>query len=181
MFLIQENLHPLPIKKSKLPFIFELFIVLLIVISVIFYQSIFLITNNTAYAKETIIPILDYHNFTTKESSSYKINIVKFEKQMDYLATHNYSVISLSELLAGLKAGQLPPKPVIITIDDGFKSTYTLAYPVLKKYNFPATLFIYTNFIEKNNGSKIMKLIWLELEGKFFYLKRFWKLKSAPR
>ncbi|HDP36610.1 MAG TPA: polysaccharide deacetylase family protein, partial [Candidatus Atribacteria bacterium] len=94
-----------------------------------------------------------------EESSSYKINIVEFEKQMDYLAARNYSVISLSELLAGLRTGQLPPKPVVITIDDGFKSTYTLAYPILKKYNFPATLFIYTNFIEKNNDS----LTWKEI------------------
>lgn len=159
MFLIQENLHPLPVKKNKLSFILKLFIVILIVTSVIFYQSIFLITNNTAYAEETVIPILDYHNFTREESSSYKINIVEFEKQMDYLAAHNYSVISLSELLEGLRAGQLPPKPIVITIDDGFKSTYTLAYPVLKKYNFPATLFIYTNFIEKNSYS----LAWEEI------------------
>jgi len=159
MFLIQENLHPLPIKKNKLLFIFRLFIVVLIVTSIIFYQSIFLITNNIVYAEEIAIPILDYHNFTTEESSSYKINIVEFEKQMDYLSAHNYSVISLSELLAGLRDGQLPPKPIVITIDDGFKSTYTLAYPVLKKYNFPATLFLYTNFIEKNSYS----LTWEEI------------------
>jgi peptidoglycan/xylan/chitin deacetylase (PgdA/CDA1 family) len=133
--------------------------VLLIVISVIFYQSIFLITNNTVYAEEIIIPILTYHNFTEYESSSYNINIVEFEKQMDYLATHNYSVISLSELLKGLRDSQLPPKSIVITIDDGFKSTYTLAYSVLKKYNFPATLFLYTNFIEKNNSS----LTWEEI------------------
>jgi len=159
MFLNQENFSPLPIKKNTLSFILELLIVVLIVTSVIFYQSIFLITNNTAYAEETIIPILTYHNFTIGESSSYKINIVEFEKQMDYLAAHNYSVISLSELLARVRSGQLPPKPIVITIDDGYKSTFTLAYPVLKKYNFPATLFIYTNFIEKNNGS----LTWEEI------------------
>ena len=159
MFLNQENLHSLPINKNKLSFIFGLFMVLLIVISVIFYQSIFLITNNTVYAEEIIIPILAYHNFTKNEGSSYDMNIVEFEKQMDYLAAHNYSVISLSELLKGLKTGQLPPKSIVITIDDGFKSTFTLAYPVLKKYNFPATLFIYTNFIEKNNGS----LTWGEI------------------
>lgn len=143
--------------RNRFTFTFKLLIILLLIIT--FNQSIFLITNNAVYAEETVIPILDYHNFTTEESSSYKINIVEFEKQMDYLSAHNYSVISLSELLAGLRAGQLPPKPVIITIDDGFKSTYTLAYPVLKKYNFPATLFIYTNFIEKNNGS----LTWEEI------------------
>jgi len=78
---------------------------------------------------------------------------------MGYLDAHNYSVISLPELLAGLRTGQLPPKPIAITIDDGYKSTYILAYPVLKKYNFPATLFIYTNFIEKNSYS----LTWEEI------------------
>jgi len=159
MFLNQENLYSLPAKKNILSFIFRLFIVLLIVAFVIFYQNISLNRSNNAYAEEPAISILDYHNFTTEESSSYKINIVEFEKQMDYLASHNYSVISLSELLIGLRAGQLPPKPIVITIDDGYKSTYTLAYPVLRKYNFPATLFLYTNFIEKNNGS----LTWEEI------------------
>jgi len=159
MFLNQENLHLPPIKKDNLSFIFELFIVVLIVTSVFFYHSIFLITNNAVYAEETIIPILTYHNFTKDESSSYNINILEFEKQMDYLAAHNYSVISLSELFKGLREGQLPPKPIVITIDDGFKSSFTLAYPVLKKYNFPATLFVYTDFIEKNSYS----LTWEEI------------------
>ena len=159
MFLNQENLHPLPIKKDKLSFIFELFIVGLIVTSVFFYHSIFLMTDSAVYAEEIPIPILTYHNFTTEEGDSYKINITNFEKQMNYLATHNYSVISLSELLTGLRVGQLPLKPVVITIDDGFKSTFTLAYPVLKKYNFPATLLIYTDFIEKNSFS----LTWEEI------------------
>jgi len=135
-----------------------LIIILLFLLLYICYQNNFPI-DNIVYAEEIIIPILTYHNFTEDESSSYNINIIEFEKQMDYLATHNYSVISLSELLKGLRTGQLPPKPIVITIDDGFKSTFTLAYPVLKKYNLPATLFIYTNFIEKNNGS----LTWEEI------------------
>ncbi len=160
MFLNQENLYSLPVKKNKLSFIFRLFMVLLIVTSVIFYQNISLNTSNTAYAEETVIPILTYHNFTTEEGSSYDMNIVEFEKQMDYLATNNYSVISLSKLIEGLKNRLLPPKPVVITIDDGYKSIFTLAYPVLKKYNFSATLFLYTNFIEKNSYS----LTWGEIK-----------------
>lgn len=134
---------------------FKLFIIFLFLI----FSLNILSSPAIVWAQETVILILTYHDFTIEEGSSYKINIVEFEKQMDYLAAHNYSVISLSELLKGLKGGQLPPKPVVITIDDGFKSNYTLAYPVLKKYNFPATLFIYTNFIEKNNGS----LTWEEI------------------
>jgi peptidoglycan/xylan/chitin deacetylase (PgdA/CDA1 family) len=145
------------IRRNGFIFTFKLLIILLLIIT--FNQSIFLVTSNAVCTEEIIIPILAYHNFTKDEGSSYKINVSDFEKQMDYLAAHNYSVISLSELLAGLRAGQLPPKPIVITIDDGYKSTYTLAYPVLRKYNFPATLFLYTNFIEKNNGS----LTWEEI------------------
>jgi len=135
-----------------------IFILFLYLSTSIFYYHIYQF-NNIIYAEETIIPILTYHNFTEDKGDSYKINIDDFEKQMNYLATHNYSVISLSKLLEGLKNNQLPPKPAVITIDDGFKSTYTLAYPLLKKYNFPATLFLYSDFIERNSYS----LTWEEI------------------
>lgn len=161
MFLYQENLPAFSIKKYKLPSPFRLFIAAFMVIFLLFYQSNFLITKNTAYAQEdTLITILTYHDFTAGEGDSYKINITNFENQMNYLAAHHYSVISLSELLKGLRNGQLPAKTIVITIDDGFKSTYTLAYPILKKYNFPATLFLYTNFIERNSYS----LTWKEIK-----------------
>jgi len=149
--ITNRKIFPFFLNKNKS---LLLVIILLFLSLYICYQNIFPI-DNIVYAEEIIIPILTYHNFTEDEGSGYKINIVEFEKQMDYLAAHNYSVISLSELLKGLRDSQLPPKPIVITIDDGFKSTY----PVLKKYNFPATLFIYTNFIEKNNGS----LTWEEI------------------
>ncbi|MBU4450625.1 MAG: polysaccharide deacetylase family protein, partial [Actinobacteria bacterium] len=156
IILPNQKISHFLINKSK-SFLL-IFILSLFLFTLIFYHNVYQI-NNTVYAQETVIPILAYHDFTKDESKSYDMNIVEFEKQMDYLAAHNYSVISLSELLAGVRAGQVPPKPIVITIDDGYKSTYTLAYPILKKYNFPATLFIYTNFIEKNNGS----LIWEEI------------------
>jgi peptidoglycan/xylan/chitin deacetylase (PgdA/CDA1 family) len=152
----QKISHFLINKNKSLLVIFILSLFLFIPMS---YHNVYQINNNIVYAEEIPIPILAYHNFTKDEGSSYQINIVEFEKQMDYLAAHNYSVISLSELLKGLRDGQLPPKPIVITIDDGFKSTYTLAYPILKKYNFPVTLFLYTDFIEKNSYS----LTWEEI------------------
>jgi len=155
MVLRQKILYFIIHKNKILSLIFILFLYLF---TSIFCYHLYQF-NYIIYAKETTIPILTYHNFTKDEGSSYKINIEDFEEQMNYLFTHNYSVISLSELLERLRAGQLPPKPVAITIDDGFKSTYTLAYPLLKKYNFPATLFLYTNFIEKNHYS----LTWEEI------------------
>ena len=158
MFLNQKKLSLSINKKRILSFANKLFIISVLLLWLIFYHNILPISN-VIYAEETVIPILTYHNFTTENSKSYSVNIVEFKKQMDYLATNNYSVISLSKLIEGLKNRLIPPKPVVITIDDGYKSIFTLAYPVLKKYNFSATLFLYTNFIEKNSHS----LTWGEI------------------
>jgi peptidoglycan/xylan/chitin deacetylase (PgdA/CDA1 family) len=155
--ILKQKISFYIIHKNKI--LSLIFILLLFLFTIIFHYHIYQF-NNIIYAEETIIPILTYHNFTEDQGDSYKINIDDFERQMNYLATHNYSVISLSELIEGLKDGLLPPKPVAITIDDGYKSTFTLAYPILKKYNFPATFFIYTDFIEKN----IYSLTWREIK-----------------
>jgi peptidoglycan/xylan/chitin deacetylase (PgdA/CDA1 family) len=97
---------------------------------------------------ELIIPILTYHKFCIGESpDAYTINITRFEQQMDYLKKNGYQVISVSQLLQCMENNAYPEKPVIITIDDGFRSVYDLAFPVLKEYSFPATLFLYTDFI----------------------------------
>ena len=44
----------------------------------------------------------------------------------------------------------LPPNPVLITIDDGYQDMFSYAYPVIKKFNLPATVFLATDFIEKS-------------------------------
>lgn len=93
------------------------------------------------------VPILCYHRFGTRPS---KLNVTPqaFEQQMDFLARSGYSVISFERLerfLAGKEA--LPAKSVVITIDDGYRSTFEIAYPVLRKHGFPATVFLYTDFV----------------------------------
>jgi peptidoglycan/xylan/chitin deacetylase (PgdA/CDA1 family) len=93
------------------------------------------------------VPILCYHRFGTRNS---KLNVTPaaFEQQMDYLARNGYTVVTLPRLgrfLAGKEA--LPAKSVVITIDDGYRSTYEIAYPILKKFGFPATVFLYTDFV----------------------------------
>ncbi len=109
---------------------------------------------------ELTIPILTYHKFCSGESSdAYTINIDLFRQQMDYLKDNDYRVISISQLLEGMENNFFPEKPVLITIDDGFKSVYTLAFPILKEYGFPATLFLYTDYIA--NGDN--QLSWSEI------------------
>jgi peptidoglycan/xylan/chitin deacetylase (PgdA/CDA1 family) len=67
---------------------------------------------------------------------------------MKYLKDHGYHVIGPKQLLAFLNFQEpLPKKSVMITIDDGYRSVYEIAYPILKKYGYPATLFVYTNYV----------------------------------
>ena len=93
------------------------------------------------------IPILCYHRFGPRAT---KLNVTPqaFEQQMEFLARNGYTVISLERLqrfLAGKEA--VPAKSVVVTIDDGYRSTYEIAWPVLKKFGFPATVFLYTDFV----------------------------------
>lgn len=68
-----------------------------------------------------------------------------FDHQMAYLKREGYETIGMRELVAwrhGL--GDLPRKPVVITFDDADRSVYEIAYPILRKYGFTATLFVPT-------------------------------------
>ena len=51
----------------------------------------------------------------------------------------------LARFLAGKEA--LPTKTVVITIDDGYRATYEIAFPILRKHGFPATVFLYSDFV----------------------------------
>ena len=96
------------------------------------------------------IPVLCYHQFTADNHSKNKMVVTRaeFERQMTYLAENKYHVLALGELgsfLNGKK--ELPLNSVVITIDDGYKSYFEVAYPILKKHNFPSTMFVYPDFI----------------------------------
>ncbi len=91
--------------------------------------------------------ILIYHRFGEDKYPSTSVSLEDFEKQMKYLKENNYNVIRLSELVELLKEGkEIPDKTVVITIDDGYKSTMR-AFEILKKYNFPFTVFLYMEAI----------------------------------
>ncbi len=96
------------------------------------------------------IPILCYHQFTqgVEAKRRLEVSVEEFEQQMRFLSEGGYQVIPLKKLLSILQGDSaIPPKAVVLTIDDGYRSVYTYAYPILKKYGFSATLFVYTDFI----------------------------------
>ena len=93
------------------------------------------------------VPVLTYHRIGGR-TNRMELTARVFAAQMEYLARNGYRVVHLSELadfLAGKRA--LPKRAVVLTFDDGYVSTYEHAFPLLKKYGFPATVFLYTNFV----------------------------------
>lgn len=94
------------------------------------------------------VPILVYYNFSENRSDKMSVSKDDFEIQMNYLKVNGYHVISLDQLLDFIDyKEQLPEKSIVITFDDAWGSIYDIALPILIKYGFTATFFIYTDFI----------------------------------
>jgi len=92
---------------------------------------------------EYSIPILGYHGLGDQSATAYYIYPENFTKQMQWLKDNGYHVISMDKLFDGLNGKtKLPFKPVVITFDDGNITNYTIAYPILKKFHYPATFFV---------------------------------------
>ncbi len=107
-----------------------------------------------------MIPILTYHHFSNKCSNTLCMPIDEFSKQMAFLKKEGYRTVTMKQVLKFINYQEpLPQKAVAITIDDGYRSIYDLGYPILKRYNFRATLFIYTDFI----GNSPNALTWEQL------------------
>lgn len=116
---------------------------------------------------KTKIPILMYHHLDEKNQNGLIVNPTVFERQMQLLKDEGYTTITdhdLSLFYQGKKL--LPSKPVMITFDDGYYSNYQYAYPVLKKLNMKATIFLITDTIEHPvlHPSPYPKLNWDQVE-----------------
>ena len=96
------------------------------------------------------VTILCYHTFDTALPSAFNLASGRFEEQMRYLWVQKIPVISLDDAVAHLRLGKpIPDGSVVITIDDGYKSARTVAWPILQKYGFPFTLYVYPAAISK--------------------------------
>jgi len=94
------------------------------------------------------VPVLSYHRFSRDRADPMTIRANDFEEQMKYLKENGYQVIPMDLLFDFLHSKRpIPRKSVVITLDDNHYSIYEIAFPILKKYGYPATLFIYTDQI----------------------------------
>ena len=88
--------------------------------------------------------ILTYHRFGESYTTSQS-----FKNQIEYIKNH-FNVIDLQSYLNFLSGkNRLPSNSVLLTVDDGYKDFYTVAFPILKRYGVPATVFLTVDFIDK--------------------------------
>lgn len=105
----------------------------------------------TASGYQTV-PVLAYHQLSKQNSNRLLITgAEKFQSQLEYLKNQGFHGINLKQLREFLEFGQVPEKSVLITLDDGWESAYSIGYPILKNSGFSAVLFIPTNSIGLNN------------------------------
>ena len=90
--------------------------------------------------------ILTYHRFSEREGEA-PISARAFDEQTQYLAAH-YTLVPLSRLAECMRKREVPQRLAAITIDDGYRDAYEIAFPILRKHRAPATVFVVTEFVE---------------------------------
>ncbi|MGN1300919.1 MAG: polysaccharide deacetylase family protein [Clostridia bacterium] len=131
-------------------------IIIIIVIAVVGFKQYR--NNKRADIK---IPILLYHDFVTAvpdkdpDNFNYINTPQSFEENIKTLLENGYTFISMEELNDAYNERiELPEKPILITMDDGYYSNYEYIYPILKKYNVKASIFVVTDKIGKEIDGK---------------------------
>jgi peptidoglycan/xylan/chitin deacetylase (PgdA/CDA1 family) len=92
-----------------------------------------------------------YHRVTTGgNGDALTVTVQDIEAQFKHLQQQGYASVSLSDLVAYIRSGKpLPPKPVLITFDDGYRDNYTLLYPLLRQYAMQANIFLVASFVQR--------------------------------
>ncbi|HIX88585.1 MAG TPA: polysaccharide deacetylase family protein [Candidatus Akkermansia intestinavium] len=110
---------------------------------------------------QTRVAVLGYHNFSkTAPVTEMLMRTEEFRSQMQYIVDHGLTVISMQEFLEWrFGRRELPAHCVLITLDDGWRSVYTDAYPILREFGFPFTLFLYPDFLSGRGESMSPEMI----------------------
>ncbi len=107
-----------------------------------------------SYASESDCIVLVYHRFSDDGPQSTTTSPTVFKEHLAYLNENNYEVLPLKTVITKLQAKEnLPLNCVSLTADDGFLSIYKEAFPLLVEYQYPMSIFVSTNPIDKNYDS----------------------------
>lgn len=112
-------------------------------------------TPSGVYSWTLKVPILMYHYISEppQDADIYRVDLSvspdSFRQQMAYLKDNGYTPVDFYDLTTAIVAhSELPPKPVIITFDDGYLDNYEEAYPILQEFGFKGNFFVVTEFID---------------------------------
>jgi len=95
-----------------------------------------------------MVPIFAFHSVMPGSGYEYEITTDKLNELCSLLKQRGYQTISFQDLFASVNGGKaLPPKPVILTSDDGYQSVYQYAFPIVQSYGYRMTLFLCTDYI----------------------------------
>jgi peptidoglycan/xylan/chitin deacetylase (PgdA/CDA1 family) len=106
----------------------------------------------------SVVPILMYHsvNPAASRKTALAVRPQTFERQMRFLRKNRYNIITLQELTGLIKDNKkVPPHTIVITLDDGYKDNYFYAFPILKKYNIAATIFIIVDEVGRPQDDRL--------------------------
>lgn len=107
------------------------------------------------------VPILMYHVIGDDNGPMQELFVspAVFRQQMEYLEEQGYHTITLKQLYQHWTQGQpLPPNPIVLTFDDGYRSVYEHAYPIMQQHGFVGVLFIYVNKFNYANSMTVEQL-----------------------
>lgn len=125
-----------------------------IVVGAIFILSSILVAIIFLLPEPEGFPILEYHQVTDEPLDPvyeiYNVPPAEFSAQLDYLQAEGYTTITLQDFMRVVHGkGSLPPKPIILTFDDGYEDNYSEMFPVLKAHGMTAVVYVITNEIGK--------------------------------
>jgi biofilm PGA synthesis lipoprotein PgaB len=125
------------------------------------------LTAFTMYKQNHAVAVLEYHNFAEGPvgmDDPWTVSRSAFNEQMAYLS-QNCRVVSLRTFLQEVEQDKdIPENTVVVTFDDGYRSNYLLAFPIIKQYQIPVTIFIVGDFIEKGQVADYPALRWSDMK-----------------
>lgn len=141
-------------------------VLILVILPLLFTACV----ENDPLPEEGRIVVLIYHVITQGEPSNlYERSVTEFENDIKYLISNNIRVISFDDLRVIRETGEMPPgHSAIISFDDGDRSCYTIAQPLLRKYMAKATFFIWVEKVGQLNylsGAEISTMSRFMLDG----------------
>jgi biofilm PGA synthesis lipoprotein PgaB len=143
---------------------------------------IFALMSNLAWGQSNF-KVLSFHDIVPEKNVASELDDVTTDNLINYfswLRTNEYKVISIQDVLNAKKTGNpLPDKSIVLTFDDGYKSFYTYVLPLLKAFQYPATLAIVGSWLEVPENGNVLYADKLVPRSKFLSLQELREISRS--